>query len=320
MKKDSYFYGEHFEGNGQMRRGLYGNADDFLKDYLRRSVSEAKSAFDLKMNNKLFYGLIYQACENIKLLHYIENVGQRRNEHCVMAPILKGIKNKLKLKELYTWKNGIEGEIAARTLTVNDLILNFYDPFYPFDKDIFKKDEEKDVYLSAIALTAEEFEEGEEVYTEGNLYESYLKQFLKENPDKTEADFEPVVINFSAEHARMCMSTNITSVYEIIGLIEDMEYIEAFGKKFAVLKVNIEHREDDEYLYVNVYVGEHLLNNYKPEVGKGFQGGIHLFGHFEPTFKPIQTKSKPNVKCSYIASVVIIILLLLVLVLTIIGF
>ena len=97
--------------------------------------------------------------------------------------------------------------------------------------------------------------------------------------DKTEADFEPPVIQMRAEHFRMCVPTETTSEYEIVGLIEDVEYIEFFDKRIAILKINLEHREDNEYLYVNVYVGEHLLENYTPEVGKGFHGIIIMNGH-----------------------------------------
>ena len=239
MKKGDYFYGEHFEALGDIWDAIYGNVDNFIEDYLIKSCQEGSLYWTQKINNKLVYSLLYPGTkkkngltrfnellqsgdEYIQIINYIED-DKHSKTHITACPVLKGIKNSLKLKKTYTWGNGIEGEFAAESLTVNELLLNFFDPFYPFDRKYkFVEGKVCDVYLSAIALTAEEFEEGEEVYTEGNLYESYLEKFLEENPDKTEADFEPVVINFSAEHARMFISTDITSVYEIIGLIEDM--------------------------------------------------------------------------------------------------
>lgn len=281
-EKESYFYGKHFDGVGGMLAGLYGNADEFLDKYLRRSCAEGIPFFSKKLNRKTIHTLIYPAIQDITILNYVKEIRKKQNEHVTICPILRGVENKVILKEAYTWGNGVEGEVAVRTLSENELILNFYDPFFPIDKDYFVKNEECIINLSAIVRIAEELEESEDVFTEGPLYESYLQKFLEENPDKTKADFEPVVIHTCAEHMRMCINTNTTSVYEIIGLIEDIKYTEFLGKKVAILKVNLEHREDEEYFYVNVYVSEHLLENYTPKIGQGFHGIVHLTGFFKP--------------------------------------
>ena len=333
MKKDDYFYGEHFEALGDIWDSLYGNAESFIKDYLVKSCQEGSLYWTQKINNKLVYSLLYPGAkkkngftrfnellqsgdECIQAINYIED-NKHSKTHITTCPVLRGVKNSLKLKESYTWGNGIEGEFAAESLTINKLLLNFFDPFYPFDKKHkFKEGKICDIYLSAIAYKAEELEERDDVYTEGTPYNLYLERFLKENPDKTEADFEPPVIEMRAEHFRMYAPTDTTSFIEIVGLIEDIEYIEAFGKKFAKLKVNLEHREDDEYLYVNVYVGEHLLKKYKPEVGKGIHANIYMFGYFEQTMKSSNSVKDENFGCTWIMAF----LLLLVLIMSALGY
>lgn len=40
MKKDDYFYGEHFEALGDIWDSLYCNAESFIKDYLVKSCQE----------------------------------------------------------------------------------------------------------------------------------------------------------------------------------------------------------------------------------------------------------------------------------------
>ncbi len=293
--KESYFYGEHFEALGGMWSAIYGNVAEFIKDYLVKSCQKGSLYWTEKINEKLIFSLLYPGAKKrnpfihipellkkgddyVQIINYIED-DKPSKTHITACPVLKGIRNSLKIKETYAWENNGEGEVAAESLTVNELILNFFDPFYCFDtKYGFKIDEVCDVYLSAIAYEAEKLEERDDVYTEGNYYEHCLEEFLKENPDKTKEDFEPVVVRMRAEHFRMFAHTETTSVTEIVGLIEDIKYIKALGKKFAVLKVNLEHREDNEYLYVNVYIPEHLLEKYKPEVNQGIHAMVHMFG------------------------------------------
>lgn len=299
QKNKSYFYGEHFEALGDVWDAIYGNAVNFAKNYIEKSILEGCVYLTQKIKGKHIFSILYPIdtkqtdktelftfqnldTEPVQILNYIED-NKKSKTHITTCPVLKGAKNKLQFKEAYTWGNGVEGEFAAKSLTANELILNFFDPFYSFDKKYhYKEDTVQEIYLSAAALVAQELKERHDVYTEGAPYELYLKKFLEENPDKTGADFEPPVIEMRAEHFRMYAPHNTTSVVEIAGLIEDIEYIEALGKKFAVLKVNLEHREDNEYLYINVYIGEHILEKYTPKIGKGIIANIFLMGYCDP--------------------------------------
>lgn len=326
MKKNSNFYGEHFEALGDIWDAVSGNVKDFLSTYFVKSLEKGSLYWTQKIDDKLIYSLIYpgkkkrnkyirigellkKGNEHIQIMHYVED-DKTSKTHITTCPVLRGVKNTVKLLEAYTWENQVEGEFSAKSLSVNNLVLNFFDPFYCFDKKYnFKKDKECTVYLSAIAYYAEELEERDYTFTEGSYYDACLEGFLKENPNKTESDFEPPIVEMRAEHFRMYAPKDITSVIEIVGLIEDVEYFEELGRKFAVLKVNLEHREDNEYLYVNVYVGENLLDKYTPEVGKGIVANIHLMGYLEH-----------YISKDFCRTLIMTILLILVLILTALGY
>ena len=280
MKKNKYFYGEHFEHLGYLWDGIYGKAENFTEEQFDNTIKKSTYYFD-KTYGKTSYGaFLYEDNRYFSILHYFKRI-KEDTYYVSSCPILAGAKNKLILKKRHTWHNNIEGVFAAKSTTCNELLLNFYDPFYALDKEKYNHNTRKNVYLSAVALNTLELKEEDHVFTEGSFYEHYLEEFLKENPNKTKDDFEPVIVQMRSEHFRMCMGKDTTCVYEIVGLIEDVKYTKILGKKTAVLKVNLEHREDKEFLYVNVYVAEHLLKKYKPKKNKAIVAVIWLNGYFD---------------------------------------
>lgn len=315
MKKDDYFYGEHFEALGDIWDALYCDAEAFAKDYVEKSVKEGIVFINQKIKNNKMYGLFYPDISTVQIVSYLRELKKHSLTYISSCPVLKGCKNKLILKKKYTWTNGIEGEFAAESTTENKLLLNFFDPFYCVDQKYFDKNNCVEVNLAAVAYTANELEEREDVIDKGEFYKLKLKEFLEENPDKTEMDFEPPIVHTSSEHFRMYTPTDTTSVVEIVGLVEDISYCKYLGKNFAVLKVNLEHRKDDEYLYIDVYVSEQLLEKYKPEIGKGLHSIVWLNGFFDPISMQ-HKKEINNVGCM----IFLFILLLLVIILTFLGY
>lgn len=122
--------------------------------------------------------------------------------------------------------------------------------------------------------------EVQEFPAEGDTYKHYLKEFLKENPHKTEQDFEVPVHRVDAEHFRMFVPTDYCSEFEIATQIEEIKYVDFLGERIAVMKVNLEHGDDNEYLYCNIYASQHVLGKYKPNVGDGINAVIWLTGFF----------------------------------------
>ncbi|MBR5303554.1 MAG: hypothetical protein IKU37_01850 [Candidatus Gastranaerophilales bacterium] len=279
MKKNKFFYGKHFEALGNIWDGIYGKAEEFAKNQIDKTLNKSRFIFNFK-NDSYDIGM-YNYRENrwFDIIYYLE----RHNSKIQIisaAPAFAGIVNKVILKDKYAWENNVEGVFAVETQSANRLILNYYDPFFIENSQNFEFNKVQAITLSGVALSAKKLKEESHVYTEGNYYKHCLKEFLKENPDKTKDDFEPVVVRMQAEHFRMCIGTDEVCTHEIVGLIEDIKYTKILGKKTAILTVNLEHREDNEFFYIYIYVSEHLLKKYKPKIGEGLHARVWLNGYF----------------------------------------
>lgn len=279
MKKNKFFYGEHFEALGIVWDGIYGKAEDFVKKLQAELLKKSKFVFNITTSKYKVGAYNYHNNYFFNILSYL---GINDSKECLSlaCPILKGIKNNVILKDNYAWKNQIEGVFAVQSQSTNEFILNFYDPLFFANVRDFEFNKPQIIELAGVALCAEKLEEKDYVFTEGNFYERCLEEFLKENPNKTKDDFEPVVIQMRAEDFRMCTGTDEVCIHKIVGLIEDIKYTKILGKKTAILKVNLEHKKDNECLYINIYISEHLLKKYTPKIGEGIYASAWFTGYF----------------------------------------
>ena len=275
---ESYFDGEHFEGHGDKWTALFGNTQKFLVDNMEKSVTSGDIIFKQEnILNKKFAGVVYPKNELLSVLSLIE-LKETYNEYTSAYPLLIGINNEVKLKEDYCWQNGGEGEFAVEA--GDDKVINFFDPFYAIDKANFKTDKTQTISLAGLAYSLEKLEEKEFVIDKGEFYNVSRDEFLKENPDKTEKDFEPPVVKLEADHFRMLIPKQYACEYEIAAQIESIKYFKILGEEIAQLKVNFEHSENEKSLYCNIYASKHVLGKYKPKIGDGINAIVWLSGFF----------------------------------------
>ena len=227
---------------------------------------ETKLAEEVVINNEL-----------LSVLSLIELKGNC-NEYTSAYPLLIGINNEVKLKEDYCWQNGGEGEFAVEA--GDDRVINFFDPFYAINKANFKTDKTQTISLAGLAYSLEKLEEKEFVIDKGEFYNVSRDEFLKENPDKTEKDFEPPVVKLEADHFRMLIPKQYACEYEIATQIENIKYFKILGEEIAQLKVNLEHSDNEKSLYCYIYASKHVLGKYKPQVGDGINAIVWLSGFF----------------------------------------
>ncbi|MCD7878960.1 MAG: hypothetical protein LUG16_03390, partial [Candidatus Gastranaerophilales bacterium] len=250
VRKHTYFSGEHFEGMGNKWESLYENPDVFWKE-LSEKIMDGNIVFYNKLNNKSFVGIMDKNNSPVSTIYTIEQLGNT-NEFISACPVLKGINHDITLKEIYTWGNGAEGEMA--TVTKNGKLLNFHNPFYPVDVSNFRKNKIQTVSLSGLVYSIDKLEEKEFTFNEGSNYEILLQEFLKENPNKTEKDFVPPILKTEADTFRMFCAKDTTCVYEIVGQIEDINFADFNDTAIAILKVNLERKIENEYFHINLYV------------------------------------------------------------------
>ena len=275
---ESYFDGEHFEGHGDKWVALFGNTEKFAVKNMKKCVTSGDIIFKQeKILNKKFAGIVYPKNELLSVLSLIE-LKETCNEYTSAYPLLIGINNEVKLKEDYCWQNGGEGEFAVEA--GDDKVINFFDPFYAIDKANFKTDKTQTISLAGLAYSLDKLKEQEFVIDKGEFYNVSRDEFLKENPDKTEQDFEPPVVKLEADHFRMLIPKQYACEYEIATQIENIKYFKILGEEIAQLKVNLEHSDNEKSLYCYIYASKHVLGKYKPQVGDGINAIVWLSGFF----------------------------------------
>lgn len=273
---EGYFFGQHSTGYGNVWDAVLGVSEKLLV-YLRMTMEKGIVVFkNLKTKNNQYAGIKYPEESDLSILNLIEEK-KDSNVHASSYPLLIGINNEVKLKESYPWAIEGEGEMAAET----DLgkIINFHNPYFAIDNKNFKFNKIQTVSLAGLALSINKMEV-QEFPAEGDTYKHYLEEFLEENPHKTEHDFEAPIHRIDAEHFRMFVPTDYCSEFEIATQIEEIKYVDFLGEKITVMKVNLEHSNDNEYLYCNIYASKHVLKDYKPQVGDGINAVIWMTGFF----------------------------------------
>lgn len=278
--KTDYFTAEHDQTLGDKWTAIFGDTKKFM-DKVPTAIKKGNLFFNQTIDKKITYtGLSYSNNSNISILTVVkEEKGKKETSVATICPLMEGINNKIILKETFTWETSdAEGEFAGKT-DLNKTI-NFYDPIYPVDMKNFKINKVQTVSLAGLAYELRELKEQEHTINKGGFYDFQLKEFLKKNPNKTKEDFEAPKIKVSVDSFRMFISFNFACEYQIVGQIEDIKYIDFLGTKMAVLKVNFEHKQDNEFLYCNIYVSEHVLKDYVPKIGDGIEAVIWLTGFF----------------------------------------
>lgn len=271
-----YFFGEHLTGYGNVWDAVFGVAEKFLV-FIKMILQKGNVVFkNLKTKNSQYSGIKYCEDESFSVLSLIEET-KNSNVYASSYPLLIGLNNEVKLKESYPWTIEGEGEMAAETNLGK--IINFHNPYFAIDNKNFKFNKIQTVSLAGLALSINKMEV-QEFPAEGGTYKHYLEEFLKENPHKTEQDFEVPIHRIDAEHFRMFVPTDYCSEFEIATQIEEIKYVDFLGEKIAAMKVNLEHSDDNEYLYCNIYASKHVLKNYKPQVGDGINAVIWMTGFF----------------------------------------
>lgn len=279
MVDENYFDGEHNECYGNKWAAISENSEQFFTDIIGDCVQNGELLYVQEYDNKKYAAIIYPETSPISMLSLIE-ITEEANVFASAYPVLQGLDNKIKLKDTYAWEIEAEGEMAGELETNDKLILNFHNPYFVKDIQDFKFNNIQNVAFAGLAYSIERLEEQEFVIKEGSTYEFFLKKFLEENPDKTEADFEPPVHRIDADYFRMFISKKYTSLYEAAGQIKDISHTNIFDKKITILKVNFGHDEENEEFLCNVYVSEHVLKDYVPKINDGIVCIMWLCGYF----------------------------------------
>ena len=283
--KNEYFKGTHDPNYGDKWTALLGNTNSILEDIAPKTLRESHCITIDEYDDTKYMIQIYTETSPICIVYISEMIEAEKRLSLVSAyPQLAGQKNRVQLKNTYAWDIKSEGEMAGKLIDVdNEMIINFHNTLFFNDINDFKEDDIKTVSLAGLAYNISKLEEHEFPIDNGNVYKHFLEEFLKENPDKTEADFESPVCQVSADSLRVFNPTDYTCEYSGVGQIKDIEYTTFFDTKVLIMNVEFANSDNQKPFCCNVYATESVLGDYMPTVGDGIVTTMWLTGYFEPS-------------------------------------
>lgn len=280
----SYFFGEHAEYYGDKWAAFSKDGTEFFKKVITTMYDDDNTEifYFKEINHIQYLGLLCEKNSPVSFLIIFE-VGKNKKTNDLLSayPVLKGCSNNIILKEKYAWPIEAEGEMACITEKNENIILNFHNPFFAVNIDDFKIDDIKTISLAGLAYSITQLQEYQFEIKEGSFYDFALKEFLKENPDKTEKDFDTPSISINPETFRMIKATKYTSEYSISGIIKNISDIVVLDEPVKIFKVDIGHEENNEPLFINIYASYHVCKNYTFKTGDNITANIWLTGYFE---------------------------------------
>ncbi len=160
-------------------------------------------------------------------------------------PLMEGLPNNMVIEGTYTWKNGMEGEVAAYPIDlaaaeddeeeIENAPLWFYDP-------LFFRDNEVDLtpgviqgfFLSGLCYDVRKALLDEMTITKGPQYEEYAAEWLAQNPGKKSYEVPPLKI--SLEGLRVLGPAQHLCEYQARATIMDLDSF-TFGPEGAEEKI-----------------------------------------------------------------------------------
>lgn len=205
--------------------------------------------------------------------------GSNTNEYATSYPVLEGADVLLRIKDVYTWENKLEGEVTAVALDEREI--TFFDCFYFKYGGTYHADDQLTFKLSALAYTLEPATDQGALIREGAFYDSQKQQFFEENPDAAPEDF-PDGIAISFRGARLLIPREYASVYEFRVPILSVESFHLADELIYKLRVIL--CGEDDGLPCFLYVAAHKLGEYTPAAGDDIQGVCWLSGYLADEF------------------------------------
>jgi len=266
---------KHFEGHGDHWNAL-GFEDDEILGIIPESIEKGtllrKYISELSDNSKIS-PILYPESNAVRICSLIVS---RNNQNTAEAfyPVLEGVKNEIIIDEKFTWGNNLEGEIEA---SCRDKInLSFFAPFYKHNFSNMEKGEKVDIYLSGLAFSVEKAIMELEI-EEGPLYEMALRDFIKDNPQKTKNDFPFVPVRMDG--AVILFPTDTCALYEYRGIIHDLEHVTFLGKNIIKAKAPLVKDDDGYDVFANLYFFEGNAKDCDFKIGDEIQCVIWLTGY-----------------------------------------
>jgi len=274
----SAFYGQHFEGLGDVWNAfLPGGSQEFVGQVQDLFPKCTPFGPVMQLQDGMNVILFKSPEENgIGIhCHILMKPGTGEAEFAGGYPALAGRPSPCAIEQAHIWSNNLAGVVAARALS-NGAPLNFYLTGFFQHVPQMKFGAQAEFRLSALALSMEKQGNTEFSPEEGTpAYDAVLRAFLTANPDKSVADFVPPVVS-SHGHGVLLPSQVVSAwIYQVPVLA--IEKVEFMGHSFRRIETLLAGVGESAVPGV-LYVAEHVLKGYEPEVGDDVTGTLWLQG------------------------------------------
>lgn len=281
---------EHFEGLGNVWATLVSDEEKLNEELpflIQKAVEEGELFKEDEDNSVKFISYPDES-----FFRFIVSLVETDKSYQVasFAPLPDGVSSTLKTEGIYEWENRIEGEVqAVAPFDQHHQTINFFDPLFVYNKDRYIKNKPVYVALSAIGFYCEKNDPETFIIDEGELYESYIEQFLEENPEATREDAPPLEV--SNNSMTMFYQQEYTCEYQYRGIVIDVDEVEFNNKtvkKLTLIVIRGEKTED--VVALNMYIPiERLHEDYEPERGDEVVGTLMLIGTVIEKGDPVDT-------------------------------
>lgn len=274
------FFGEHFEGLGDIWDAYFGEKKDendigvfnFVPDVIQNGkLAHAVKTEDDSRNAILFY--VHKPSKTSPVGFEGASILNSKSKHLEFAsiyPIFDASASTVRIQDIYAWGNGVEGEVAVSYEGSEQIIGCFLRDFaVHFPK--LSRGSLCRMELSALAFSLKKSSNEPIILNSGKAYEFMLQEFLAENPGKTRSDFPSAEV--CLDGSVMLFPTGYASELEYRLPVESVEPFEAYGVKgvkigttFSTGAVNGNSTKG------TLYATEFVYGDYIPQVGDDIQG------------------------------------------------
>ena len=277
----SAFMGRHFEGLGDVWSAfLPGGSREYvemLQGLFEKSVSRGPVMHRKDGSSVLL--LESPSAGGISIhSHIIMERAKGKADFVGGYPAFEGLPEETLIEQAHIWSNGISGVVAVRDIRMQTSLAFFLSGFFQHvpqlqfgTRAVFQ--------LSALAFSLRKAEFSEvEVEKKTTAYDTALKAFLRAYPHKKAGDFHPEELSFHGKGAML--PTEVVGVWFFQGPVLAVEQVEFMGRRFFRL-LTFFSGSGERSIRGFLYVAEHVLKGYAPQVGDDLCGTVWLQGSMD---------------------------------------
>lgn len=277
----SAFMGRHFEGLGDVWSAFFpGGSREYvecLQKLFEKSVAQGPVMHRKDGSSVILLASPVSGGIGIHS-HIVMTQGSGKADFVGGYPALEGLPVPSVIEQAHIWTNGMSGVVAARSAVTGAPFSFFLSGFFQHVPQL-QFGTRTDFHMAGLALALVQARNVEVPLEKGSpAYDEALKAFLVAHPEKKAADFHPRLI--STHGMGMLFPTEIVGMWAFQVPVLGTEGVEFMGRHFLRI-LTLFSGSGERSVRGYLYVAEHVLKGYVPQVGDDVMGTLWLQGSME---------------------------------------